>query len=90
MDNKEPKKILCYMDFMSPTGFGTVAHNILDRLTPWLKRNNIEVDVCALNYADNPHTKYNEQIMVINPKFFAKNKEDYKSFLLTFIFVSRS
>lgn len=77
MDNKEPKKILCYMDFMSPTGFGTVAHNILDRLTPWLKRNNIEVDVCALNYADNPHTKYNEQIMVINPKFFAKNKEDF-------------
>jgi glycosyltransferase involved in cell wall biosynthesis len=65
------------MDFMCPTGFGTVAHNILDRLTPWFKKMNIEVDVCALNYADNPHTKYNEQIMVLNPKFFARNKEDY-------------
>jgi glycosyltransferase involved in cell wall biosynthesis len=77
LDKKDTKKILCFMDFMCPTGFGTVAHNILDRLTPWFKKMNIEVDVCALNYADNPHTKYNEQIMVLNPKFFARNKEDY-------------
>jgi intein/homing endonuclease len=70
-------RILCYMDFMCPTGFGTVAHNVLDRLTPFLKANNIEVDVCALNYADNPHQKYNEQIMVINPKLFARNQDDF-------------
>ena len=77
LDKKDTKKILCFMDFMCPTGFGTVAHNILDRLTPWFKKMNIEVDVCALNYGDNPHTKYNEQIMVLNPKLFARNKEDY-------------
>ena len=70
-------RILCYMDFMCPTGFGTVAHNVLDRLTPYFKANNIEVDVCALNYADNPHQQYNEQIMVLNPKLFARNQEDY-------------
>lgn len=77
LDKKDTKRILCYMDFMCPTGFGTVAHNILDRLTPWFKKMNIEVDVCALNYGENPHTKYNEQIMVLNPKLFARNKDDF-------------
>ena len=65
------------MDFMCPTGFGTVAHNVLDRLTPWFKSVGIDVDVAALNYADNPHQKYNEQIHVINPKAFARSMEDY-------------
>ena len=64
------------MDFMCPTGFGTVSHNVLDRLTPYFKEENIEVDVCALNYGDRPHTRYNDQIMIVNPKEFAKNKDD--------------
>jgi hypothetical protein len=55
------------MDFDSPTGFATVSHNVLDRLTPWLIENKIKVDVAALNYADKPHARYNQAITIINP-----------------------
>lgn len=71
------KKILAYMDFDSPTGFATVSHNVLDRLTPWLIENKIKVDVAALNYADKPHARYNQAITIINPMAFADNEEDY-------------
>jgi glycosyltransferase involved in cell wall biosynthesis len=71
------KKILAYMDFDSPTGFATVSHNVLDRLTPWFIENKIKVDVAALNYADKPHARYNEAITIINPMAFANNQEDY-------------
>ena len=71
------KKILAYMDFMCPTGFGTVSHNVMDRLTPWFKRVGVEVDVACLNYGNNPSQQYNEQIMAVNPKMFARNEEDY-------------
>lgn len=65
------------MDFMCPTGFGTVAHNVMDRLTPWFKRVGVEVDVASLNFGNKTSEKYNEQIMAINPKMFARNEEDY-------------
>jgi glycosyltransferase involved in cell wall biosynthesis len=71
------KRILAYMDFGSPTGFATVSHNVLDRLTPWFIENKIKVDVAALNYADRPHARYNQVITIINPMAFADNSEDY-------------
>ena len=71
------KKILAYMDFDSPTGFATVSHNVLDRLTPWLIENKIKVDVAALNYGEKPHAKYNQAITIVNPMAFADNSEDY-------------
>ena len=70
------KRILCYMDFMCPTGFGTVAHNVLDRLTPWFRRVGIKVDVAALNYWDKTTEEYNDCITVVNPKLFARNMDD--------------
>jgi glycosyltransferase involved in cell wall biosynthesis len=71
------RKILAYMDFDSPTGFATVSHNVLDRLTPWLIENKIKVDVAALNYGDKPHARYNQAITIVNPMAFADNAEDY-------------
>jgi intein/homing endonuclease len=64
------------MDFMCPTGFGTVAHNVLDRLTPWFRRVGIKVDVAALNYWDKTTEEYNDCITVVNPKLFARNMDD--------------
>lgn len=71
------KKILAYMDFDSHTGFATVAHNVIERLIPWLVENNIQVDVAALNYGDKPHRRFHDNIMIINPAAFADNMEDY-------------
>jgi len=70
------KKILAYMDFMCPSGFATVAHNVWDRLTPWLIENDISVDVAALNYAGKEIHQYNSQIRVIDPGMFARNNDD--------------
>lgn len=71
------KRILAYMDFDSHTGFATVAHNVIERLIPWLVENNIQVDVLALNYADKPHRRFHDNIMILNPRYFADNLEDY-------------
>ena len=70
------KRILAYMDFMCPSGFGTVAHNVWDRLTPWLIENDIYVDVAALNYAGSPTLQYNDRIIVWDPGIFARNQDD--------------
>jgi glycosyltransferase involved in cell wall biosynthesis len=70
------KRILAYMDFMCPSGFGTVAHNVWDRLTPWLIENDIVVEVAALNYAGKETHQYNSQITVIDPGLFARNYDD--------------
>lgn len=70
------KYILAYMDFMSPTGFSRVAHNILDRLTPYFKDNDIKVDVYALNYGIKEDFDYNSQIKVLNPKKFEGDSKD--------------
>jgi glycosyltransferase involved in cell wall biosynthesis len=71
------KRILAYMDFDSPTGFATVSHNVLDRLTPWLIENKIKVDVAALNYGEKAHARYNQAITIINPMAFSDNAEDF-------------
>jgi hypothetical protein len=65
------------MDFDCPTGFGFVAHKVMDALTPWFKRNDIKVDIVALNYGDKPHRDYNEQIHIVNAKVFARNLDDF-------------
>ena len=65
------------MDFDCPTGFGFVAHKVMDMLTPWFKRNDIKVHVVALNYGDKPHRDYNEQISIINAREFARNMDDF-------------
>lgn len=65
------------MDFDCPTGFGFVAHKVMDMLTPWFKRNDIKVHVVALNYGDKPHRDYNEQISIINAREFARNLDDF-------------
>ena len=72
----QPKHILAYMDFMCPTGFGTVAHNVMDRLTPWFKERNIKVDILSLNFSNKEVEKYNECITAINPRIMARNMED--------------
>ena len=64
------------MDFMSPTGFSYVAHSILDRLTPYLKENDIKIDLYALNFGLKEDVEYNSQIKVINPKKFEGNTKD--------------
>jgi glycosyltransferase involved in cell wall biosynthesis len=77
-DKIRPKKrILAYMDFDSHTGFATVAHNVIERLIPWLIENNIQLDVAALNYGDKPHRRFHDNIMIINPFYFADNYDDY-------------
>jgi len=70
------KKILAYMDFMCPTGFGTVAHNVMDRLTPWFRKNDIQVDVASLNFYDKHSEQYNDQVVAINPRIFARSMDD--------------
>lgn len=64
------------MDFMCPTGFGSVAHNVMDRLTPWFRKNNIHVDIASLNFYDKQSEEYNDQITAINPKVFARSMDD--------------
>lgn len=77
-ENLLPRRtILAYMDFDSPTGFATVAHNVLDRLTPWLLENKVRIDVAALNYGIKPHRRYNQVINIINPMAFSSNDDDY-------------
>lgn len=71
------KKILAYMDFDSPTGFATVAHNVLDRITPWCIENKIRIDVAALNYGIKPHKRYNQVITILNPIAFSVNEDDF-------------
>jgi glycosyltransferase involved in cell wall biosynthesis len=65
------------MDFMCPTGFASVTHNVMDRLTPFLKKHDIQVDIASLNFGDRKTEKYNDQILAVNPKMFAKNMDDY-------------
>ena len=70
------KKILAYMDFLCPSGFGTVSHNVIDRLTPWMVENDIFMDVAALNYAGKPPVQYNSNVMAMDPGMFATNMDD--------------
>jgi hypothetical protein len=35
------KRVLAYMDFDCPTGFGNVSKNLFERLTPFFEKNDI-------------------------------------------------
>jgi len=50
LENDPMKKILAYMDFLCPTGFGTVSINLMQRMDSFFKEKNIKVDLVALNF----------------------------------------
>lgn len=70
------KRILAYMDFGSPTGFGNVSKNLFERLTPFFEANDIHVDVCATNYGNKETWHYHKNVTIYNAKSFAKNLSD--------------
>jgi len=70
------KRILAYMDFDCPTGFGNVSKNLFERLTPFFEKNDIQVDVCATNYGNKETLYYHKNVTVYNAKSFAKNMSD--------------
>ena len=70
------KRLLAYMDFDSPTGFGNVSKNLFERLTPFFEKNDIHVDVCATNYGNKETLRYHKNVTVYNAKSFAKNLND--------------
>lgn len=45
MKEDSKKKLLTWHDFLSPTGFSTVAQNLLDGL-----ENEYDIEICAINY----------------------------------------
>lgn len=70
------KRVLAYMDFDCPTGFGNVSKNLFERLTPFFEKNDIHVDVCATNYGNKETLLYHKNVTVYNAKSFAKNMND--------------
>ena len=70
------KRLLAYMDFDCPTGFGNVSKNLFERLTPFFEKNDIQVDVCATNYGNKETLHYHKNVTVYNAKSFAKNMSD--------------
>jgi glycosyltransferase involved in cell wall biosynthesis len=60
------KKILAYMDFLCPTGFGTVSINIMGRMNSFFKEKNIKVDLVALNFGTRDSFDLSENIRVVN------------------------
>ena len=70
------KRILAYMDFDCPTGFGNVSKNLFERLTSFFEKNDIHVDVCATNYGNKETLQYHKNVTVYNAKSFAKNMND--------------
>lgn len=75
----EAKSMLCYMDFATHTGFSSVAHNLMDRLLPYFKEQNISVTICATNYLGKPfwyEGKNGGKAYVRSAKDSAKNMKD--------------
>lgn len=70
------KRVLAYMDFDSPTGFGNVSKNLFERLTPFFEKNEIQVDVCATNYGNKETYQFHKTVTVYNAKNFAKDLRD--------------
>ena len=60
------KKILAYMDFLCPTGFGTVSINLMHRMDSFFKEKNIKVDLVALNFGARDSFDFSENIRVVN------------------------
>lgn len=69
-------KILAYMDFLSPSGFGNVAVNVIDRLIPWLERKGYTLEICATNFGERDELEYHPRVKAFNAKMFARNMND--------------
>jgi len=59
-------RILAYMDFLSPTGFGTVSKNVIDRMASWIEGNSHKLVVFGLNMGDRDSFEYKKNILVVN------------------------
>jgi glycosyltransferase involved in cell wall biosynthesis len=70
------KRILAYMDWNSPTGFGNVSKNIIDRITQFCLDNRVEIDICAINYRGESNVQYNDCVKIFNSKDYAKDSKD--------------
>jgi len=70
------KLMLAYMDYLSPSGFGNVSKNVIDRLTDWLVEKDIKLDICATNFGDRDKVVVNERITAYNSRLFAQNMND--------------
>lgn len=72
------KRILAYMDYTSPSGFGSVSKNIIERLHDFLEKEDILLDICATNYGNGPNKVYlTNRILIFNTKFYATNLKDF-------------
>ena len=70
------KRILAYMDWNSPTGFGNVSKNIIDRIIPFCLENKVIIDICAINYRGESNIKYKECVNIFNAKDYATDTKD--------------
>ncbi len=70
------KRILAYMDWNSPTGFGNVSKNIIDRITQFCLDNKVKIDICAINYRGESNVQVNECVKIFNSKDYAKDQKD--------------
>lgn len=70
------KRLLAYMDFLAPSGFGNVAVNVVSRLTDWLEQNDYQLDVCATNFGDRDELQFNARVRLVNAKKYARNPND--------------
>lgn len=70
------KRILAYMDWNSPTGFGNVSKNIIDRIIPFCLENKVVIDICAINYRGESSITYKECVNIFNAKDYAKDTKD--------------
>ena len=70
------KRILAYMDWNSPTGFGNVSKNIIDRITQFCLDNKVKIDICAINYRGESNLQVNECVKIFNSKDYAKDQKD--------------
>jgi glycosyltransferase involved in cell wall biosynthesis len=64
------------MDWNSPTGFGNVSKNIIDRITEFCIDNKIEIDICATNYRGESNYQYNKCVKIFNSKDYAQDSKD--------------
>ena len=64
------------MDWNSPTGFGNVSKNIIDRITQFCLDNKVKIDICAINYRGESNLQVNECVKIFNSKDYAKDQKD--------------
>lgn len=71
------KLILAYMDYMSPSGFGSVSNAVISRMGDWCEKNNVRIDICASNFGNREKVVVSKNITAYNANLFAKNPNDH-------------